>query len=122
MTCSRRGTSSFTASTLLSAPTLGLLCLLLFLLFLHATSPARAYHADDGAWSILLDDVGGMDHVELLSGVLASESHDGEHTARVLLEEFRDVQHAAVEHDPAIGLRGVLRHLRHGETSAAAAA
>ena len=52
-----------------------------------------------------------MDHVELGGGVLAREGEDRELAARMVLEEVRDVEHAVVEHDPAVGLGAVARNL-----------
>mmetsp|Transcript_21924 Transcript_21924/g.59890 ORF Transcript_21924/g.59890 Transcript_21924/m.59890 type:complete len:226 (+) Transcript_21924:439-1116(+) len=76
-----------------------------------AATAAPTYLADDGIWSVLGDDVRGVDHVELRSGVLASEGQDGKLTTRVLGEEAGDIQHVAVQDNPAVFLRVVLRHV-----------
>ena len=53
-----------------------------------------------------------VDHVELGGRVLACEGKDGELTARVVLEEVRDVEDTVVQDHPAIGLVVVGRNLR----------
>ena len=53
-----------------------------------------------------------MDHVELCGRVLAGEGNDRELTARMILEEVRDVEDTVVQDHPAIGLVVVGRNLR----------
>jgi len=62
----------------------------------------RIQLADDGVRSILADDALGVDHVELLTCILASKVDDGELATRVVLQEVCHVQDLAVEDDPAI--------------------
>ena len=66
---------------------------------------------DDRVRRVLLDDVGRVDHVELLGRVLAGEGDDGEHAARVVRQELRDVEHIAVHGHPAVLLGVVLGDL-----------
>ena len=60
-------------------------------------------------------------HVELLRGVLAGEGEDGQLATRVLRQEAGDVQHLAIDHDPAVRLGVVLGNIGKGHAPATAA-
>mmetsp|Transcript_90009 Transcript_90009/g.205699 ORF Transcript_90009/g.205699 Transcript_90009/m.205699 type:complete len:492 (+) Transcript_90009:175-1650(+) len=74
---------------------------------------SSAHGADHGVGRVLLQHIRRVDHVELRTGVLASECQDGELTAGVVLQEAGDVEHLAVQHNPAIILGGMLGNFLH---------
>ena len=60
--------------------------------------------------AVLLDDLAVMEHVELLSGILAGEHHDALLTAGVLGQELSHVQHLVTDDDPTVLVGVVLCH------------
>jgi len=83
----------------------------------HGTAAAQG--ADDGVRSVLADDVRGVDHVELLCGILSGEGQDGELTPRVFAQETGHIQNLAINHHPAICLSVVLGHICHAHATTA---
>mmetsp|Transcript_61028 Transcript_61028/g.189517 ORF Transcript_61028/g.189517 Transcript_61028/m.189517 type:complete len:275 (+) Transcript_61028:485-1309(+) len=59
-----------------------------------------------------------MDHVELCGCVFARKCQDCELTAGVLREEVRHIQHATVQHHPAVTFRDMFCNLLHAVSSA----
>merc|ERR1719464_488317 len=62
--------------------------------------------------AVLLDDLAVMEHVELLSRILACEEHDCLFAAGVVGHEVGHVVDLLADDDPAVRLRGVLGQLR----------
>ena len=81
-------------------------------------SPARLLLqcADDGVGRVSRDDLGVVEHVELLRRVAAGIEKDGLLTSRVVGKEARHVEDLAVDDDPAVILLVVLVHLLDGES------
>merc|ERR1711935_594203 len=71
----------------------------------------RAYLANDGIGRIFAHHIWGMDHIKLGSRILASKRENCQLAPRVLRQEACDVEHPAVQDDPAVLLRCVLGHL-----------
>merc|ERR1719507_2753046 len=84
----------------------------------RSSTPSATDHSNDSVRSVLRDHIRRVDHVELLSGVLAREGQNRKLATWVLGEEVRHVQHLAVDHDPAIALGSVLGHLVQGVAAA----
>lgn len=51
---------------------------------------------------VLLDDVGLVEHVELIGRVLSSEEHNGLLTSRMVREELGHVKDLAIDDDPTV--------------------
>merc|ERR1712129_628644 len=93
----------YLAALVLTAATTG--CLPAFFCF------RRADLANDGIGCIFAHHIRGMDHIKLGSRILASKRENCQLAPRVLRQEACDVEHPAVQDDPAVLLRCVLGHL-----------
>jgi len=67
--------------------------------------------SDDGLGGVLGDDLGLVEHVELLSGVLSSKEKDGALASRVVSHKVSDIEHLSRDNDPAVSLSVVLGDL-----------
>ena len=75
---------------------------------------AAAKNTKDRIWSILLDHIRRVDHVELGCSVLATESQDRQLAARMQGQEVGNIQDTSIQDHPHITFLVVLRNLFHG--------
>mmetsp|Transcript_2564 Transcript_2564/g.3171 ORF Transcript_2564/g.3171 Transcript_2564/m.3171 type:complete len:297 (-) Transcript_2564:172-1062(-) len=81
------------------------------------TAPNIANHGFRG---VLANDIWRMNHVELLGGILACKSQDGQFTSWMFSQEGSHIKHLSVHHDPAVCLGVVFGHICQADAATTA--
>ena len=80
-----------------------------------STDDLLLQRADNRIWGVSWNDLGVVEHVELLGGVAAGVEHDGLLSSWVVWQEGSDVKNLPVNDDPSVVLRRVLGDLVEGK-------